>query len=118
MSGQLGNLAFALLFLVLGSGALAAVFWFLYRAAAPYFGELELNPAIVRRALFLVWVALTALAGWGTVQSNAPRITIDDYTKPPDYEAGPVRDLNPHQKTDAERVEENRKLFDENAVGK
>lgn len=115
MDLQLGNLAFSMVVTVGGTAVGLAIFIFIVRrfvkeAPKPY-------RKVVNRLSWPVWAAVVALVAWSTFQTNTPRLTVSDHSKrTPTYEDGSVQNLNPNQKTDQQRVDENQRLFRENAI--
>lgn len=122
MDLMLGNLAFSL---VTGAAlpvlVASLVLWLVWR-------HLRRNDMLpdepVRGRAKSVLVGIVLLLGIilavNAVSNSGPRITVQDANPARDvnpYQAGEVRNLDPNVKTDDERLEENRRLIQENSLG-
>ena len=120
MEPLLGNLAFSLVTKVGGFAlGLGFALWVLLRIAKPALDGMKKRwRRIVKRSAVLLWVALVGVATLSVLAGNSPRITVDDHTgSAPQYSTdGEIQNLNPHTKTDEERVQETRDIGLENAL--
>lgn len=118
MDLQLGNLAFTGMVTVFWSSMIwAVVMYLVYLVTKSHFNNWGLKPKSVKRYMRLTWVAIVVLLSVNALQNNAPRITVEDTTRqePVFNSSATIRDFA-KKTTDAERVEQNRKLIEQNAL--
>lgn len=115
----LGNLAFSLVVRVGGVAlGLAFMLWIAFRLAKPFMRDMKKrHRRIAKRAAVIIWLAVVGITTLSVLAGNSPRITVDDHTRPTQQQTtdAEVQNLNPHTKTDDERVQETRDIGLENA---
>ena len=121
MELMLGNLAFSIITKVGGIAvALGLLAWAGLKGYRSFGKPKKKHYRLAKRGCVFVWIVAVGWTAFTVLQTNSPRWVIQDYgKKAPEYiiPREGVQNLDPNTKTDEERVQDNRRLQQENAIG-